>query len=199
MIEPPPADDPRRCQAKSKRSQEQCKAWAIVGLTVCRMHGANADARAAAQKRQDRAFAEKALRTYGEPVAVDPLDALLAELHRTAGHVAWLALLIGDLEHGVNDEGRLRSGLKQYNAETGERPSVWIQLYQSERAHLARVASDCLKANIDERRVKLAEDQGRLVADVITRIVTSLGHDTADPGVREVVRRELTLVSGGAA
>ncbi len=29
-----------RCQAKSKRSQQQCKSWAVKGKKVCRMHGA---------------------------------------------------------------------------------------------------------------------------------------------------------------
>ncbi len=29
-----------RCHAKSKRSGEQCKSWAVKGKKVCRMHGA---------------------------------------------------------------------------------------------------------------------------------------------------------------
>lgn len=31
----------QRCKAKSKRSQEQCKNYAIKGWSVCRMHGAH--------------------------------------------------------------------------------------------------------------------------------------------------------------
>ena len=30
----------QRCKAKSKRSGEQCKNYAVRGCTVCRMHGA---------------------------------------------------------------------------------------------------------------------------------------------------------------
>lgn len=30
----------QRCRAKSKRSGEQCKNYALKGLDVCRMHGA---------------------------------------------------------------------------------------------------------------------------------------------------------------
>ena len=29
-----------RCHAKSKRSDKQCKSWAVRGKKVCRMHGA---------------------------------------------------------------------------------------------------------------------------------------------------------------
>ena len=91
--------------------------------------------------------------------------------------------------------------MKQYTTDKGltwEKPAVWLELYQHERAHLARVATDCLKVGIEERRVKLVEDQGRLVADVIRRIVSGLGLDPGAPEVREVVRRELTQVSSAA-
>lgn len=189
-------DEARRCTAKSKRSGERCKRAAVVGLTVCSMHGAKSPRAVAVHQRAVAAqAAERTLATYGRPVEVDPLNALLGELHRTAGHVAWLGALIADLEH--DEVGR--SGLRQWRP-AGEdggywAPSVWVELYQRERAHLARVASDCLKAGVEERRVRLAEDQGRLVADTIRRIVLGLGLDPASDNVREVVRRELTLVA----
>lgn len=186
---------PRKCRGHSKRDGKHCGDWAADGAEVCRRHGAAApQVKAAAARRQGQAKAAKALATYGLPVEVDPLDALLGELHRTAGHVAWLGALIAELQH---EHDNLRgSDLKQYSVETGTtRPSVWVELYQHERAHLAKVAKDCLAANIDERRVKLAEDQGRLVADVIRRIVTALGLDPTSEPVREIVRRELTLVA----
>jgi hypothetical protein len=191
----PGPDDNRRCSAHTSAGKP-CGRWAIKGGTVCIMHGGRApQVKAAAKERTERAVAEKAVATYGLAVDVDPLDALLGELRRTAGHVAWLGTLIAQLQHEHAD--LKHSGLKQYSAETGTtRPSVWVEIYQSERAHLARVAKDCVAANIDERRVKLAEDQGRLVADVIRRIVTALGLDPASDDVREIVRRELTLVSG---
>lgn len=193
-------DDNRRCTAKSKQSGERCKRAATPGANVCAIHGGKTPAVvAAAERRLKVAAAERVLATYGLPVEVDPLNALLGELHRTAGHVAWLGLLIAELEH--DEEGR--SGLRQWRP-AGEdggywAPSVWVELYQRERAHLARVASDCLKAGVEERRVRLAEDQGRLVADTIRRIVVGLGLDPASDNVREIVRRELTLVAGGAA
>lgn len=197
-------DDERRCTATSKQSGRRCKRAAVPGATVCATHGGKApQVVAKANERLERAAAERAVATYGLAVEVDPLQALLDELHRTAGHVAWLGALIADLEHTEDEDGKTRSGLRQWRpaGEFGGSwvPSVWVELYQSERTHLARVAKSCLDAGVEERRVRLAEDQGRLVADVIRRIVAGLGRDPSDPEVREVVRRELTLVSGGAA
>jgi hypothetical protein len=160
----------------------------MVGADVCRMHGGSApQVRAAAARRREHEVAERAVVTYGLPVDVAPLDALLGELHRTAGHVAWLGAVVADLED---------AGLTQLSLTAGTlSPSVWVQLYQQERTHLAKVARDCLAAGVEERRVKLAEEQGRLVADVIRRIVAALGLDPAAPEVREIVRRELMLVA----
>jgi hypothetical protein len=190
---------PRKCRAHSKRADKKhCGDWAADGAEVCRRHGGAAkQVKAAAAKRKELAIATKAVATYGLPLEVDPFNALLGELHRTAGIVAWLGLLIGELPH---DHGDLRhSALKQYGAETGERPSVWIELYQKERAHLAKVATDCLRAGVEERKVRIVEEQGQLIADVIRRIVSGLGRDPADPAVREVVRRELTVIHGEGA
>lgn len=192
--------------------RRHCGNVARRGQTKCRMHGGSSpNALAAAGRRLAAEGARRALATYGSPIEVDPLNALLGELYRTAGHVAWLGALIADLDHEETGQPRVsgdgdssssgRSGLKQYTTDKGltwEKPSVWVDLYQSERTHLARVAKDCLQVGIEERRVRLAEDQGRLVADVIRRIVTALGLDPAAPEVREVVRRELTVVAGAA-
>lgn len=54
-------------------------------------------------------------------------------------------------------------------------PSVWYQLYLKERDHLAKVCALALRAGIEERKVKLAESQGLLVADAIRRILVALG------------------------
>lgn len=54
-------------------------------------------------------------------------------------------------------------------------PSVWYQLYLKEREHLAKVCALALRAGIEERKVKLAESQGLLVADAIRRILGALG------------------------
>jgi uncharacterized protein YjcR len=41
---PSPMNQARRCRAKSKRSGKPCRAPAVKGCTVCRMHGAGGGA-----------------------------------------------------------------------------------------------------------------------------------------------------------
>lgn len=187
----PQATGRQRCGRKT-RSGAPCQAWPVEGSDVCRMHGGGApQVKAAAARRLELAAAERAAATYGLPLNVAPLDALLGELHRTAGHVAWLGTLVAELEQGQ---------LTQFNVQTGgSSPSVWVNLYQHERAHLAKVARDCLSAGVEERQVRIAEEQGRLVAHVIRRIIAALGLNPAAPEVREVVYRELAALTGEAA
>lgn len=76
------------------------------------------------------------------------------------------------------------------------RPSVWLELYQKERTHLVAVCATALKCGIAERQVKLSEQHGRLIAEVIRSVLDDLG--VADhPDVGATVRRHLTLVSEG--
>lgn len=201
---------PRKCTGH-KSNGDLCERWAVAGGTVCPSHGGRApQVRAAAQRRQAEAGARRAMATYGTPVEVDPLDALLGELWRTAGHVQWLGELIGELEHETTARARVsgddhsssgRSGLKQYTTDKGltwEKPAVWVELYQHERAHLARVATDCLKVGIEERRVRLAEDQGRMIAGVMRSFAVAMGLDPATEAVRMAMRQSLTVVTGAA-
>lgn len=174
-----------------RRDGTQCHNHAIRGAHVCRMHGGTApQVQAAARRRLEAEQAAEAVVTFGLPRDVDPHVALLEEVHRTAGHVAWLASKIGDFD---SDEH-----LWQMNAGPGGAsqvvPSVWVDLYSRERAHLARVCKAAVDAGVQERQVRLAEQQGRLLATVIEGVLTDLGVDD-HPGVGAVVRKHLELVS----
>jgi hypothetical protein len=74
--------------------------------------------------------------------------------------------------------------------------NIWYQLYLKEREHLAKVCSLALRAGIEERRVKLAENQGLLVADVIRRILGSLNLTPEQSNlVPVIVPRELRALA----
>jgi len=176
----------RRCRATNKKTGKQCGQWALRGTTVCRYHGGGAKhVRKAATKRDQL---ERVFDTYGLPREVDPHTALLEELHRTAGHVAWLGQIVVMLD---TDEGK---GKLLEKTMFGEQPAVWIKLLSQERKHLIDVAKACVAAGIAERQVKLAETQGQIIATVIQAVLTDLG--VADkPEVPAIVRRHLSLAA----
>jgi hypothetical protein len=123
---------------------------------------------------------QAAVATYGLPVDVNPADALLAEVHRTAGHVAWLAERVRELDEdrltwGVTEEvDRGATEFAGVDTTRSARPNALLQLYQSERSHLVKVCATAVAAGIEERRVKLAEAQGVMLAGVIRAILGEL-------------------------
>lgn len=51
---------------------------------------------------------------------------------------------------------------------------TWLSLYREERAHLARVSKMCIDADISQRLVTIAEDQGRVLATAIRAVLLAL-------------------------
>lgn len=147
-----------RCSAHT-RAGNPCRQPPMADQTVCKMHGGKAPQAldAAARRRQERE-ALLAVETFGLPRVVDPHTALLEELHRTAGAVAWLGAVVADLGKGKV---------------AGE--SVFVKLWQEERAHLVRVAKTCVDVGIEERRVRLAEQAGAQLAAVVRAVLDRLG------------------------
>jgi hypothetical protein len=75
-------------------------------------------------------------------------------------------------------------------------PSIWYELYARERAHLVKVCEAAIKAGVEERRVRLAESQGQLVAMVIGRILDALQLSPAQLElVPVIVPRELRAIA----
>lgn len=168
------------------------------GVGCCKFHGGSTPTGRAAARRQ---AAEQAVVTYGLPREIDPHAALLEELHRTAGHVAWLGQKIAAFE----TDGQLKqygaATVVEENGEDGaaktrtllyEKPAIWVELYNRERRHFAEVAKTCISVGIEERRVQLAEQQGQLIAEVLRGVLTELGVIDR-PETPAIVRKHLTL------
>ncbi len=177
---------------------EKAAGWGTdhVGIGRCKLHGGNMPTHV---KRAQLVQAVQAVETYGLPREVLPFDALLEELQRTAGHVAWLGAQVRGMEgdHLVGPVGEsgldLKTGTEHH---PGYEPSVWLKLYQAERKHLTDVAATCIKCGIAERQVRIAEQQGQLLAEVIAAILKDL-KVPADKA-RPIVRKHLTAVQGQA-
>lgn len=155
------------------------------GQKRCARHGGKSpQAQKAAAARIAEAEAkdtmEKAIVTLGLPQDIDPAKALLDEISRTYGTVLWLQGKVRELEpdqlvwgevekqQGIGPQGPVDTTTEkaEFNA--------WYQLYLGERKHLVAVTTAALKAGIEERRVRLAEQQGDLVAQAIRSILNAL-------------------------
>lgn len=200
------------CGAKlrGKREGELCSLPPAEGAKRCWRHGGKApQVQAAAARRVAQAAAQeqmvKAVKTLGLPVDIDPGKALLDEIHWTAGHVAWLREKVQELEEQdlvwgkeKHEDGVGPQGLVDVTTEKAG-PSVWYELYMKERDHLAKVCALALRAGIEERKVKLAESQGALVADVIRRILNALGLTPEQQAlVPRIVPQQLRLLAAGS-
>lgn len=168
----------RQCTATSRQSGQRCKRVPVPGAEVCVFHGGGApQVRAAAERRLAAEEARKAVVTYGLPIEVDPGEALLQEIYRTAGHVAWLEALVHDLPKeeltwGVGEEAE--KGATEFPGTDTTRkaaPNVWLLLYRDERKHLHDVCKTALQIGLEERQVQLAERQGALLAEVIRSVI----------------------------
>ncbi|MCL8026334.1 hypothetical protein M8316_13100 [Nocardioides sp. BSK12Z-3] len=176
------------------------------GQRVCRLHGGRApQALAAATRRRDERQALLAAETFGLPREVDPHTALLEELHRTAGAVAWLSALVADLEHDEIAWGvvREKTGGEDHGTTKEARPSVFVELWGRERDRLARVAKVCVDVGIEERRVRLAEESGRQIAAVLRAVLERLSLSPSQQSlalqvVPEELRRLAELEAGPA-
>lgn len=173
--------DPAKCNGHAKSTGKQCVAWPIKGGRVCVKHGGQApQVRAGAERRIQTATAERAVVTFGLPREVDPRDALLEEVCRTAGVVDWLQRKVRELQ----DEEVVWGITEEVTKDSGEFPgtdttraaavNVWVELYAKERKHLVDVCKAAIASGLEERRVRLAEQQGAMLASVIKAILGDL-------------------------
>lgn len=192
--------DGPRCGAKKHQGEGTCTqvaGWGTthVGEGPCKLHGGSTWS---VSKGSHLRLVEKRIQaqmaTYGVPLEVSPTDALLSVVHRTAGHVKWLADCIAELDPEVLTWGvtQVKTGGHDGGTTEAAEPHVLLKLYQQERDRLIKASAEAIRCGIEERRVKLAEAQGALVAQAVRAILGDL-HLTAEQQamVSEVVPRRL--------
>ena len=210
-----------KCKATAKSTGQRCQAWAMAGSEVCRVHGGRApQVKAAAKRRLAEQAAQQAVRTLGLPVDISPTEALLEEVRWTAGHVAWLRSRVQELAEepthrhvsydGEDEElletprrgaltwgtTKVKTGGDDAGTTQEAKPSVWYELYTRERTHLIKVCDAAIRAGVEERRVRLAEQQGDLLALAIRQILEAFGL-ADDPRVATIVPGVLREIGAG--
>ncbi|QXT62744.1 hypothetical protein [Tessaracoccus palaemonis] len=195
------------CTATAKSTGAPCRNHALPGLTVCRIHGGATKAAKAKQKRElERTRAANLATRFGVPIDTTPQQALLDEVQRAAGMVAYYGAKVQALE--ADNPDTLVYGTTRQEARTGAEygttrvdeatPNMWLTLWNDERDRLVRVSAAAIKAGIEERRVQLAEQQGQLIASVIRRVLDRLHLTQAQQIlVGEVVPAELRALAQG--
>lgn len=204
-------DGLRRCWSRTKKSggTAQCPNRAMKGQNICRVHGGSApQSIKAAERRITEEKAAALVATYGLKIETTATEALLDEVQWTAGHVAWLRERVQEIEGaaavvGTDGEHPLVWGVTKEKTGGEDRgiteeaaPNIWLKLYQQERAHLVKVCSEAIRAGIEERRIRLAEQQGALVAQAIRAILADLNLTAEQEAkVPEIVPRHLRALA----
>jgi hypothetical protein len=140
----------------------------------------------------------------GKPREVDPGVALLEEIHRTAGNVAWLAQKVAELEDSEMVWGKVISsretmdggpggGYTKRRKENRQVINAWYELYMREREHLTRASAKALQVGIEQRRIQLAERGVDALESALSAALTELGLDPSSAHVRATIGAHLKV------
>lgn len=150
-------------------------------------------------------LARRDMIAMGAPLPIEPHEAILECIRITAGEVLFCSERIAELElsdlvgpvltssvkHGGEvDEETMREGAPTVH--------VWIAVRRTAMDRLVAYSAAALRAGIEERRVRIAEDQAQLLAQAVRGIMRDLGVEDR-PDAPAIVRRHLTMISGMAA
>lgn len=109
---------------------------------------------------------------------VSPWEALLGEVRRTAGEVAWLDWKVAQ---APDDDALLDMTRPSVDRETGEVTAGgygrWVDMRAKQRQHLARVSKMALDAGVAQQLVQQFALQGEAVSAMMLRVLGQLGLD----------------------
>lgn len=194
----------RRCEGKVRSydpdtgivlGERQCKNPAMAGLTVCRAHGGNGPRM---REASERTPALTAMQRFVKPYEgqISAVGVFEMQIRDTLGRINWLKEMIGGLE----DERALIWGqTKEEEIGAGEWTGVnrtyearihqFEVMMQWERKHLHELTKTWIRANMDERRLNVLQDNVNYTVAKSLEIAVALGHNANDPEVRSVLAR----------
>jgi hypothetical protein len=138
----------------------------------------------------------------------DPDALLLALVREQASVVAWLREQVRDLTpdaliRSARYSRRVATTAGAFpgettTVETGTQEHVLSQMYSREKRVYADLLVKVAGLGIAKRHVELAKEQGELAGRLLVAVLTEMGVDPASPRAREVIRRQFTVLAGGA-
>lgn len=188
-----------------------CRKGATPGTTVCWKHGSKAPQVQRAAKRRlaleaARAEVEREAMRLGGSLEVDPLDVLLQSVREAWANVAVLRMALDELGVEVARDGAIALPERDVRWDKGgthvpARVHILVGMYNEERDRAARYAKLCLDAGVDERRVRVAEQQAQALGTAVGRALDDAAAAlTAEQrqALRAALARELRAIGGGA-
>lgn len=181
-----------KCSARSSSTKAPCGNRPARGSTVCWKHGGKApQVKAKALERAVEEQARRALRKLtGERGTAEPVANPLLELSKIAGEaLRWKEIIAGQ----VAQLEQLR-----YQGVSGEQVRAEILLFERALDRCAAVLATIVRLNIDERLATITEQQGHILASVITTVLEQLDLGDKAAQVRELVAVELERLDASA-
>jgi hypothetical protein len=171
-----------------------CTRLPMRGQGVCMMHGGKVGHNMeAARKRLALVNIRKELDHLGGSLDVDPATAMLAMVHEAAFNVAFLRRQVNALRpgfestHGAGDGIVGRVDPENWSAAE----HVLVGMYDRERDRLTRYSKMCRDAGIEERRVKIEEEQGRWLTKTLDLLLDRLALTEDQQAALPTIMREV--------
>jgi hypothetical protein len=169
------------------------------GIGRCRKHGGNTPTHV---KSAVVAEARRDVVLFGARRDVHPAEALLELVQWTAGEVDYWRQRVRLLEERELTWGltKVKEGGQDTGTTEEARPHIAYSMLVDASNRLEKYSTAALKAGVDERRVRLAEQQGTLLQGVLVAVLAELGHDVS-PGsaAAGVVLRHIEPLRAAAA
>lgn len=190
----------RECVSQKRGGRGDCHGPAVLGQPRCQTHLGMAldDPRVVLGQEQARNPLK------GEPLDIGPAEALLWRVQVIAGEVARLDILVAqieadDLVFGVTmvEEAEDFGDSPARTTRQEARLNMWLQLRAQREHQLSDACSAALRANIEDRLVRVAEQEGMLMRRLMLAVLSDFGVRQDDPRLAEVIpRRYAEIVQG---
>jgi len=146
---------------------------------------------------------ELARRPWSGELNVNPWDAILGEVRRSAYRAAWIDERV-DLE-AKRERALIDGGAADFDKATDYEIAVrlrgaelreWIEQSRKERAHLTKVAADAVRAGLSERYIDSLRAEAQMIARALTKALDAADLDASQRARASEALREALAEMG---